>query len=69
VHEYVRENMQKDVILGCGNRSNAEMDTITLIHHGLHTIQTLVQTPISTALLFSFGQWYYFKILSYSSMW
>jgi hypothetical protein len=27
----VRENMQKGVILGCGNRSNVGMDTVTLV--------------------------------------
>jgi hypothetical protein len=31
VHEEVRENMQKGIILGCGNRSNAGMDTVTLM--------------------------------------
>ena len=33
-----------------------ESQSLALIHPDLHTIQTFVQTPISTTLLFSFGQ-------------
>jgi hypothetical protein len=33
--------MQKDVILGCGNRSNAEMDTVTLL--GMVSARTTFQ--------------------------
>jgi hypothetical protein len=33
----VRENMQKGVILGCGNRSNAGIDIVTLLHCVPHT--------------------------------
>jgi hypothetical protein len=31
----VRENIQKGVILGCGNRSNAGMDTVTLMKNSM----------------------------------